>query len=196
MKLIILALHNYEYTHKSLPAHASYSPEGQPLLSWRVHILPFLEEVQSSKLYEEFHLDEPWNSPHNRQLIARMPEVFQCLGFKREDGKTNYLAVVGKDCAFDGSSEGMDIGNIKDGTGNTILLVETDADRAVEWTKPNDLRADPKNPTAGLGNLRPGGWISAWADGHVEFVVNGLDPNLVYALFTCAGKEDLEKLGR
>ncbi len=63
MKQIMLSMHNYADSHKVLPPHANYSGDGKPLLSWRVHILPYLEE---NELYHQFHLDEPWDSPHNR----------------------------------------------------------------------------------------------------------------------------------
>ena len=65
--------------------------------------------------------------------------------------------------------------NITDGTSHTIAVVEADADKAVEWTKPDDLQFDAKNPTAGLGHLRPGGWMAAFFDGHVQFISNNID---------------------
>ena len=43
---------------------------GKPGLSWRVAILPYLEQ---DTLYKQFKLDEPWDSPHNKKLIRQMP---------------------------------------------------------------------------------------------------------------------------
>jgi hypothetical protein len=186
LKQLTIACHNYLDTRKSFPPHAIYSAEGKPLLSWRVAVLPFIEE---QALYEQFHLDEPWDSEHNRALIARMPSTYQNPNLAQEPGKTNYLAVVGKECVFDGSAKGSPIPRIIDGTSVTIMLVEADAERAVEWTKPDDLTLDAKHPTAGLGHLRPGGWLAAFADGHVSFIANTLDQQMVNALFTCAGRE-------
>jgi hypothetical protein len=186
MKQMILACHNYLDTRKSFPAHAIYSADGKPLLSWRVAILPFIEE---QALYEQFHLDEPWDSEHNRALIAHMPALYQNPNLGQEPGKTNYLAVVGKECVFDGTAKGSAIPKIIDGTSMTIMLVEADAERAVDWTKPEDLPFDAKHPTAGLGHLRPGGWLAAFADGHLSFLANTLDSETVRALFTCAGRE-------
>ena len=74
MKNIMLALLNYESARKAFPAHANYSADGKPFLSWRVHVLPFNLEQQA--LYDQFHLDEPWDSEHNKTLIARMPEFY------------------------------------------------------------------------------------------------------------------------
>lgn len=189
LKQLVLALFNYHDVKNSFPAHATYDANGKPLLSWRVALLPFLQE---GELYKQFHLDEPWDSPHNKQLIAQMPEVFQSPGFENKEGKTSYLAVVGKECIFNGTDKGMKLKSITDGTSKTILLVEADADRAVEWTKPADWQYDAKNPQAGLGEMRPGVWLAAWADGHVSAISNAIDPRLLNALFTRNGREVID----
>src|SRR5438552_3335668 len=66
-------MHNYNDTHGQLPAAAACGKDGKPLLSWRVEILPFIEY---GALYNEFHLDEPWDSPHNIELLPRMPKIY------------------------------------------------------------------------------------------------------------------------
>src|SRR3972149_6212381 len=97
-----------------------------------------LQYVEELPLYQEFHLDEPWDSEHNKALIARMPKLYQNPNMALEPGKTTYLAVVGKECIFDGTDKGMKLQQVTDGTSNTLTLVEADADQAVEWTKPDD----------------------------------------------------------
>jgi hypothetical protein len=72
LKQIGLALHNYHDVYKSFPPAAIYSKDGKPLLSWRVAMLPYLHTSQGN-LLKKFRLDEPWDSEHNRALIARMP---------------------------------------------------------------------------------------------------------------------------
>ena len=190
MKNLMLSLHNYHDTRKTFPAHASYSLDDKPLLSWRVHVLPYLEE---QALYNEFHLDEPCDSEHNRKLIAKMPAVFANPKLDAAEGKTNYLAVVGEDCIFDGSADGIGFRNISDGTSKTIALVEANADQAVEWTKPDDWEFDPKNPKAGIGDFRPGGCNAAFADGSVQFISNAIDPDVLKALFTRNGREVVDR---
>jgi hypothetical protein len=190
LKQMMLALLNHESAKREFPAHAIYSEDGKPLLSWRIKILPYIEE---QALYEQFHLDEPWDSEHNRALIPRMPQVFANPNLKLEPGKTNYLGVVGKECFFNGTEKGVKIREITDGTSKTIALVEADPDKAVEWTKPDDFHVDPNNPSAGLGHLRPGGWIAGFCDGSVQFINNGVDQGVLQALFTIAGGEVVDR---
>jgi len=186
LKQMMLALHMYHDTRKTFPAHANYSDDGKPLLSWRVHILPFIEE---QALYQQFHLDEPWDSEHNKTLISQMPNVFKNPNLPLEPGKTNYLAIVGKECVMDGTEKGIGMRNITDGTSKTIALVEADPAQAVEWTKPDDLEFNPDDPKAGLGNVRPGGWNAGFCDGSVQFIAEGIDLGTLTALFTRAGGE-------
>jgi prepilin-type processing-associated H-X9-DG protein len=99
------------------------------------------------------------------------------------------LALVGPQCVLDGSPQGLGFAQISDGTSNTIVLVEADADQAVEWTKPDDIEFDPNNPMAGFGKLRPGGCNAAFCDGHVQFISNDVDPQTLKALVTRNGGE-------
>jgi type II secretory pathway pseudopilin PulG len=191
LRNISLALQNYHDTKKGFPAHANYSADGKPLLSWRVHILPYIEQIT---LYNQFHLDEPWDSEHNRALIAQMPQTYQNPNIPAESGKTSYLAVVGKECIFDGTDKGIGIRQVTDGTSYTLAIVEADANQAVEWTKPDDWEYDAANPKNGLGNLRPGGWNAAFCDGSVRFMDNSIDPETLKALFTRAGGEPVGEL--
>ena len=72
LKQFALAMHNYHDTNGKFPAASSFDKDGKPLLSWRVHVLPYLEQAE---LYKQFHLDEPWDSEHNKKLIEKMPNV-------------------------------------------------------------------------------------------------------------------------
>jgi hypothetical protein len=191
MKQIMLAFHNYHDVKKGFPAHANYSADGKPLLSWRVHILPYLEE--GAGVYQQFKLDEPWDSPHNQALIAQMPQVYQNPNLPLEPGKTNYLAVVGEPCIMDGTDKGKRLPQITDGTSNTIMLVESAPDQAVEWTKPDDWEFDANNPKAGLGGVRPGNWNAGFADGSVQPIPEMIDAEQLKAMFTRDGRETVNR---
>ncbi len=189
IKNILLALLNYDSSYGKFPAHANYSADGKPLLSWRVHILPFLEE---QKLYEQFRLDEPWDSEHNQKLISQMPEVFLDPSSNRNtaEGKTHYLGVKGDGLAFDGSEKGRRIANFRDGTSNTIMILQVNNQRAATWTQPDDWELDPKNTLKGLaGSMHPGIFLAGFADAHVTFIEEKIDPKVFKHMLTIAGGE-------
>jgi len=160
-----LAMHRYHDAHKEFPTAAYYNKEGKPLLSWRVAVLPY---VGQKKLYEQFNLDEPWDSTHNKKLLAKMPDVFAVGDAAKQKGATYYQVFTGKATAFDGK-KGLRIPNdFPDGTSNTILIIE--AKDAVPWTKPADLPYDAKKPLPKLGGLFKDGFHAALADGSVRFI--------------------------
>lgn len=187
LRRIALAMHNYHVAHQSFPARANFDDEGKPLLSWRVHLLPFLDE---QALYNEFRLDEPWDSEHNKQLIPRMPAVYRNPNSPADDDTTNYLVPVGEGTLFQGTGTTR-MRDVRDGTSNTIMLVEANADRAVIWTKPDDSKYDPQQPMNGLGGFRPDGFLAVFADGSVRLIANEIDQEVLRKLFTKAGGEPL-----
>ncbi|MFO0948336.1 MAG: DUF1559 domain-containing protein [Planctomycetota bacterium] len=161
-------------------------PNGKPLLSWRVHLLPFLDQ---NALYKQFHLDEPWDSEHNRALISQMPEVFRVGGPKRiAEGKTCIVLPIGGKTIFP-EGKGMSIRDIVDGTSNTILAVEADDEHAVIWTKPEDIKIDEANPAAGLGGHFGPVFLATMADGSVQAIDKSRPAEQLKALFSPNGKE-------
>jgi hypothetical protein len=177
---------NYYATFEHFPAAASYSPDGKPLLSWRVYILPFVDQDQ---LFRQFHLNEPWDSPHNKTLIAKMPAFLRSPRSKAEKGKTNYLVPVGNGALYASSRDEPRIKDIRDGVSNTIMVVEVDDEHAVIWTKPDDYSFDPKDPKKGIGIFYEGRFLVGFCDAHVRFISGNIDPKTLAALFTRAGGE-------
>jgi len=177
LRMVALAMHQHEAAQQMLPA-AITDADGKPLLSWRVAILPYIEE---QVLYQEFHLDEPWDSEHNRTLIAKMPAIYNCPSASLEDGRTRYLLLDGPGGCFEKSRQqtrgrisGVNFGDLRQPTASTIMIVEAPTDRAVEWTKPEDLTVSPDEATRLQDGERGGhsGGIrhAAYADGHVEMI--------------------------
>ena len=138
-------------------------------LSWRVALLPYLGY---QNLYNEFHHDEPWSSPHNRSLIPKMPNVYRSYPDLPE-GKTTYLAPVSDRSVVTQESGGINIANIPDGASNTILFVNADRDRAVTWTRPKDLQFDSEHPLKGLGDR--GYFTAVFVDGSVHQIPATID---------------------
>lgn len=188
MKYIGLAMHNYHSTHHTFPTAFTVDKAGKPLLSWRVLILPYIEQ---EALYKEFHLDEPWDSPHNKTLIDRMPPTYRCPSARvrhAHRGMTSYLAPRGPSTIFPGA-EGVKIQKITDGTSNTIFAVDAGDERAVPWTKPDDWDVEPMLDTKGIFGHHPEGTYFLFADGSVHFLKETINLEVLRKLITCAGGE-------
>ena len=192
LRALGLAMHSWYDTYRSLPAQASYDPDGRPLLSWRVLLLPFLGH-DTARLYRRFHLDEPWDSEHNRGMIAEMPALYAMPGSKAaHQGRTCYVRPVGASTSCP-DSRAITFRDVTDGTSNTLMIVEVDDEHAVPWTEPEDLPFDPDNPARGLGGHVEGTARAVFCDGAVH-VLNDLltDPSRasqLKALFTRNGGE-------
>jgi prepilin-type processing-associated H-X9-DG protein len=187
LKQIALSMHIYHDRHNTFPAVANFDNQGKPLLSWRVHLLPFMDQME---LYKEFHLNEPWDSEHNKKLIPRMPKLYRCPEQKVADaGKTTYLAVVGDATMFTGGPKGIRIFDVTDGTSNTIFIVDATDEHAVIWTKPEDLKYDPQRLLVAFLGHHEEGFNAAFVDGSVRFLQATIDPKTLQALFTRNGGE-------
>jgi hypothetical protein len=176
---IAIAMHNYLSSNGTFPPAYRAGKDGKALLSWRVLILPYIDQ---EALYNEFHLDEPWDSEHNKKLIERMPKVYRSPASNAAPGMTNYLTVRGPKTAFPGD-KGVKISEITDGTSNTIMAVEVSDNKAVIWTKPDDIEFNEKNPADGLVGLWAQGFQAAFCDGSVRFLPVSIKPQVLLDLF-------------
>jgi hypothetical protein len=189
MRRLLQAILGYEQKNGTFPAFASRDRKGKPLLSWRVHLLPFLGE---SALYRQFKLDEPWNSPHNKKLIARMPAVYRPLNGKLAgENRTTLLGPLGEATMFPPRGV-LRIGDVLDGTDKTVMLVDSADAQAVVWTQPEDLKYDAKDPFYGLARRQGRQIMVGLVDGTILFLPKTIDKATMAALFTRNGGEAVE----
>jgi hypothetical protein len=185
LKQIGLAGHNYHDVNGRL-ANNITSKGGKPLLSWRVLLLPYIEETP---LYNQFKLDEPWDSDHNKKLIEKMPKLYAPVRVKAEPGQTFYRGFTGPGTAFEMNKK-LRLADITDGTSNTAWVVE--AGEPAVWTKPDDLPFDPNKNLPKLGGLFDGEFNVLTMDGAVHRAKKDFDPKVFKALVTRAGGEVID----
>ncbi len=197
LRQINWALHAYHDAYGSLPPAVVCGKDGRPLYSWRVVILPFLEE---EFLFDALHLDEPWDSPHNKPLLEEGPKVYSAYIGSDPPGLTRYQVFVGPGTAFE--SPALTLADLHP---STLLAVESG--EPVPWAKPGDLTYDPDGPLPPLGAgytkpvhflcyevSRKAGFNACFADGSCRFIRRTVDDASLRAVITRGGKVDLSKL--
>ena len=155
---------NYESTFGAFPPRVSRDREGRPLLSWRVALLPFLEQ---QALYDKFHHDEPWDSPHNRTLIDQIPSIYLCPSQASWVGKQTLYQVLEGPGVFLDDSEPTRLLDIRDDQAGTIAVVESA--NPVPWTSPWDVPFRPNLPFPAWQATHIGGFNASLVDGSVRF---------------------------
>jgi len=184
LKQLALAMQSYHDANGRLPPAIVRGKDGKPLYSWRVLLLPFLDE---DALYKQFKLDEPWDSPNNIQLLTKMPRVFRDPSVSDSAAsETVYQVLVGPKTAFE-NPDGLNMLSFTDGLANTILIVE--AAKAVPWSRPDDLPSQPNGPLPGLGGHHVNGFNAVFADGSVHFIPGNTSEPLLRGLITRNGGE-------
>lgn len=215
LKQLGLALHNYHDTYGSFPPAYIAGPDGRPMHSWRVLILPYIDQVP---LYQEYDFTEPWDGPNNIRLLHQRPKVFDCPSRDDPPGAgtlivaafglfacsgpdpdirsgvtTSYAAVFGPDCVFRGSDP-VHLADITDGSSNTAIIGELTGAK-IPWTKPEDIdvRQHPRlgDPQGFSGSGRGGGVYFSLGDGSVRSINPKTPQATIDGLFTRNGNETL-----
>jgi prepilin-type processing-associated H-X9-DG protein len=192
IKQIVLALHNYHDVHGALPPLYTVDANGRPLHSWRVLILPFIEQMA---LYQQIRLDEPWDSEHNSQFHNMNIPIFRCPS--NPQGGTSYVAIAGEvfvPATAAGRATGLGFQHITDGTSNTLAIVEVND--TFNWMAPmGNITLDELVEGFGrggrVGSYHPGGMNVGLFDGSVRFISETVDRTVLRALGTRAGGESV-----
>jgi hypothetical protein len=183
------AMLDYQAKNGRLPTWAVYDDKGRPLLSWRVLLLPYLGQKE---LYDEFHLNEPWDSSHNAQLLSRIPPEYRPVRSVRRTPQpynTFIHVFTGKGTAFEGT-KGLRIpDDFPDDPRNTILVLE--GGEPVPWTKPHDIAYAADQPLPELATVHPFDVYIAVTDGSVRTISKETSEKTVRAAITRNGHDYL-----
>lgn len=174
LKQIGLGFHMYHDSYRKFP-------DAKGKLSWRVLILPFIEQQE---LYEKFNLNEPWDSKHNKTLIKEMPDIFKI----RDDGRPGHTSVhvfAGENGPF---AQRVAIDDVTDGTSNTLMTAIAGVDKACEWTKPGGLEIDETNPWKSFGKVGNIAFVG-FMDGSVSKLPMRMDSDVLGKMLTHNGRE-------
>ncbi len=216
LKQLGLALHNYHDANGSFPPAFIADSQGRPMHSWRVLILPYIDQAA---LYNRYNFAEPWDGPNNVKLLDEIPAVYKCpshvprspavAGLSACFGPlacstaatvssaagrrcTNYAAALGKNCVFRGARP-VAIEDVTDGTSNTLMIGDV-TDAEILWTKPEDIDIvqHPKiGDRMGFSSDHSGGVHFLMGDGSVRFIAESLPQATVNALHTRNGGEEI-----
>ncbi len=187
-KCIGLAMSNFAYAHECLPPAVGHGSTGfasasKPPVSWRVLLLPYIEEQD---LYEQYDFDEPWDGPNNRKLLNKIPPLYRSPGAAGDPTHATVFVITGPETVFP-KGDKVTFESIGDSASNTALAVE--AIRPVPWTKPEDIEYDLTFRSSSLGGVYPNGFHVLFCDGFVDFVEDTVDDNRIRAMFTKHGDE-------
>lgn len=191
LKQIGLAMQMYHEEHGTFPPAYVADENGKPMHSWRVLLLPYLEQDGLHAMYD---FDEPWDSPENQAVAQMMPDVYRCPSNSPSGGsETGYVVIVGPGTVFDGAkTTSLDKISASDGASNTVLVMEVAG--ATPWLEPRDY--DPDLPDGGRpanrssrGAKHPGGVNVLFCDGSVRSIHSPLSRQVLKEAATVAGGE-------
>jgi prepilin-type processing-associated H-X9-DG protein len=189
LRQIGAALLAYERTHGTLPPAVVVDDQGQPMHTWRVLILPYLGR-EGQHLSRQYRLNEPWDSPHNRQVAQNMPRVFRSPGDPNTNStETSYVVVIGPTTAFPPNVP-LSRNQFADGLHQTLLVLEM-ANSGICWTEPRDPAAGSLMFQIGadIGGSHGGGLNVLMADGAVRFLPDTTSSDTIMSMATANGRE-------
>lgn len=184
-KQIMLALHNYENMYGTFPPAYIPDENGKPMTSWRVLILPFLEQ---QPLHAQYDFSKPWDSPENLAVANTMPPTYRSpFETDTTTNNTSYLLFAGQGTVFEDPKAQISFRSFRDGMSQTIALVEVH-DTGILWTQPTDLDAaqldfiihdmDDAQPGQ-INSAMPMGTNVGFFDGSVRLISRSINPQVL-----------------
>lgn len=191
LKQIGLAMFNYESTYTYFPAAHLDDENGRPRLSWRVSVLPYIDEAPR---YNAYNMNVAWDSPTNSPLMSPLPHAYICPSHSIPGSvNTAYATITGPDTML-GDGTCWKIAECTDGLSNTLLVVEA-CQANIPWMKPQDLSQTalpPMGAPSGISSNHFGGAHVLMADGSVRYISNHVDQNIINALVTRNKREPVQ----
>ncbi len=178
IKQVALALQDYHRREGRWIELASTNDKGEPLLSWRVHLLPYLPG--GAELYKQFHLDEPWNSEHNRTLIKAMPAIYghpRLTGDKM--GTTRVMAPTGDQSMWQSTDAANEVLSTKDAHQTVVLVIGKEP---VFWTQPEDWSPEIPSQPAPDHHKAKQAWTTKGLWIYEDRVFLGMADGLIHAV--------------
>ena len=196
LKQLALGGYNFEETVQQIPGSAMPIDEvlgtsqvaGSEPVSWRVAILPFVDQPQLLQTYDE---SQPWDGPANASFASSpTPQVYVCPTSELPVGQTPYVYAVGEGTLWNGPPP-YQIADITDGTSNTIWIGERAHDPVI-WVATEDSGSDWEPRISGpapagnpvFSSQHPRGANASMMDGSVLFLSETIDPVTLQAMLT------------
>lgn len=178
---ILLAMHNYHDQHKHFPPPVILGKDGKGKVphSWRVEILPYLNDPFAQKLYDSYQFDQTWDSPANRKILDAIPAIYRSpMDLPNSTSTSAFVLTPPLDAAGRPTKKdkfqtvfsepvGTSLVAVTDGSSNTLAVVE--ARRLIPWTKPEDLVYETDKALPALGGWFAQGFHGATSDGWSQF---------------------------
>jgi type II secretory pathway pseudopilin PulG len=190
LKMQAIGILDYEAAHSRYPADV-YEADGTPWQSWRIELLPFIEQTAR---YRQYRFDEPWGSIHNLAVSQPAPQVF-IHPYQKSADDTHYRGFCGPGALFEPRPETcvpFGESHVTDGISNTLALAECDV--SVKWMAPSEIDSSPSATLPSFGNLYPKKarvFYVAMLDGSVRLVPAEYRETDLRGLITVAGGESV-----